>query len=239
VKVAPIAALPVAVVASVALAQSPPVVVTVHDGRGEHLIARRSATGWVAAGQCSPAGDTLTVSAGAVPVDTPRRVLADGAEWRPLEAAILSVFDQRQREHRLTSSNVAGTGPTIDWVYAQSDGGATFYYFEVSRRIPDPGTAPEEDPKGTLRVAISGWLHAGASGGLRPIGSKSELRWEQDGTGPETPRPDLRPLGVIRYREQRIWVMHSQIGTRGRYTLYDVGPETVDRLFDVAAEICA
>jgi hypothetical protein len=230
----------VVLAAALVVAQAGTVALAVHDGQSEQVIARRGEAGWVAAEmrRCVSAGGPQTVTAGALQVDAPRLVMRAAPEWPSLEAAILSTFDQREREHRLTSSNLSDVAPTIDWVYAHADAGATVYYFEVSRRIPDPGTAPEDDPKGTLRIAASGWLRGDDSGRLASIGSKGELRWEQDDVAPATPRPDLRPLGVIRDGRARVWVMHGQTGAAARYTLYDVSPDAISTRAAVQAAVC-
>jgi hypothetical protein len=124
---------------------------------------------------------------------------------------------------------------TLDWVYASSRGGRVFsYYFEASKRVPDAGNTPEEDPQGVVRVAVSGWLRATATGPTIS-GTRSELHWEP--VDLQHTRPGLMPLGVLRHGNEQIWVMEGHLGVRGRFTLYALG-DTVRTVATVDAASC-
>ena len=211
-------------------AQPAPVIAI--DGEPPQAVARLDAGRWVKAAEtlrCGPAGavDRLVVTGGARP-GVPRSIAADAPERQALDPAIVGVFDRRQREHDLAAAHLAGLPMQIDWIYASgTPDGADIYYFEASRRVPDPGTAPDEDPKGTLRVAVSGWLHR-AGGRVTVLGSKSELRWEQDRQdGTPARRPDLVPLGTAAHDAQSIWVMKGAAGDAAWVSAYQVGESGV------------
>jgi hypothetical protein len=110
----------------------------------------------------------------------------------------------------------------VDWIYAAEYGDRRMYYFEASRRVASPVDLDHDtDPPGTLRIAVAGFLHDQRER-LVPLGTKSELRWEQDGLPAGPKRPDLTPLGVLTRGAQAIWVMKGQSGTSVWFTLYDV-----------------
>jgi hypothetical protein len=125
---------------------------------------------------------------------------------------------------------------TVDSAYAAGSGVALAYYFEASKRIPDAGNTPPEDPKGVVRISVSGWLRA-ADSGLRPGGTKSELLWAQE-NDPATRLPALVPLGVVRQGDERVWVMKGRVGTRDTFTLYALRGSLVRTLFTVDAADC-
>jgi hypothetical protein len=84
-----------------------------------------------------------------------------------------------------------------------------------------PDIDDDTDPPGTVRIAVAGFLHD-AAGRLTPLGTKSELRWEQDGLPAGPSRPDLTPLAVVIHDARSIWVMKGQSGASVWFTLYDV-----------------
>jgi hypothetical protein len=150
--------------------------------------------------------------------------------WTAAAPAVAAVFERRAAGTGVSSSTLARVPLTLDALYAAGTGAAAVYYFEASKRVPDAGNTPEEDPKGIVRVSVSGWLrHEGDR--LVPAGTKNELHWEPDDDGVGAPAPTLIPLGVVRQRNEAVWVMADTMGTRRRITLYALGADTVRALF--------
>lgn len=230
----------------VGAAQSSDRRIVVERGASRQAIARLDAAGrWVevAEGGCLGEGAVgRVVATGGPQEEVPRRVTPGEESWSAVQPVIARVFAQRQGEHRLSASNVTSVPITFDWLYAApgQDGFDPVFYFEASRRIPDPGTAPDDDPRGTLRVAVSGWLAVEADGAIVPLGSKSELRWEQETDAGAAAQnfPDSMPLGIVRHGAQTVWVMEMRIGTILRFTLYEPGSTGVRKLFEAAAVRC-
>jgi hypothetical protein len=215
-------------------AQSSDLVLSVDDGTRVRPIARLVNSEWVSAAPCTsgdapstPAGvgERLVASRGLVAKAV--RAVAPGApEWLRLAPAIEQAFDRREREERLTSDRTARAPRAIDWIYAFEGGAERIYYFEASRRVPNASddVDADTDPPGTIRVAVAGFLRDGR-GGPVSIGTKSELRWEQDGRPAGPGRPDLTPLGVVSYGDRSVWVMKGQSGPSSWFSLYEVGAE--------------
>jgi hypothetical protein len=151
------------------------------------------------------------------------RAVAPGSpEWLRLAPTIVELFERREREQRL--SDKASDAPRgVDWIYVSERTDSRTYYFEASRRVASasPDVDDDTDPPGTVRIAVAGFLHDSA-GRLTPLGTKSELRWEQDGLPAGASRPDLTPLGMVVHDARSIWVMKGQSGTSAWFTLYDV-----------------
>jgi hypothetical protein len=218
------------------------VAIAIDAGGTPQVIARFDGGRWVKTAdvlQCAHEGDAeRVVVTGTAGAEMAQRVAPTADGWKALEQVIVRVFEQRQREHALVARNLTGVPIQIDSVYAAPDRDAlaAVYYFEASRRVPDPGTAPEEDPKGTLRVAVSGWLHHHRGGSVTALGSKSDLGWEQDRSGDSRPvrGPDLTPLGVVAHDSGWIWVMKGRAGDIGWVTAYLVRESGVRTLADPA-----
>jgi hypothetical protein len=215
-------------------AQARDVVLGVDDGKRAATIARLVNDRWVEATSCMPdtagsaqsdSGERLTVNGGLTPAAL-RAVASGSAEWLRLSPAIMQAFDGREREQRLTSVRTAQAPRTIDWIYAFDQGSGRTYYFEASRRVASRAddVNADTDPPGTIRIAVAGFLRD-SRGGPLAIGSKGELRWEQDGLPAGPSRPDLMPLGVVTYLGRSVWVMKGRSGTSTWFTLYDVSPE--------------
>jgi hypothetical protein len=145
-------------------------------------------------------------------------------------AAATSAFERRAAGTGVASSTLARVATTIDALYAAGTGTDSVYYFEASKRVPDAGNTPDEDPKGIVRVAVSGWLrHDG--GRIAPAGTRAELHWEPDEAGrPDTAVASLTPLGVVHQRQEAVWVMADTMGTRRQVTLYALGDAGVRTL---------
>jgi hypothetical protein len=214
--------------------QAGDVVLAVDDGTRVSRIARLVDGGWVSAAPCTP-GDAsptpavrerLVVSRGLV-AKSVRAVASGTPEWLRLAPAIGQAFERREREERLTTDRTSQAPRAIDWIYALDDTVGRVYYFEASRRVPNASddVDADTDPPGTIRVAVAGFLRDGRAGPVS-IGTKSELRWEQDGRPAGPGRPDLTPLGVVTYGERSVWVMKGQSGPSSWFTLYEVGDAT-------------
>jgi hypothetical protein len=173
-----------------------------------------------------PGGLERVVATGGASAGLLEPIARDDDDWKALEAPIVRLFERRELELDLAAANLARAPIQIDWVYmTPRPNGVRIYYFEASRRVPDPGTASEDDPKGTLRIVVSGWMQR-AGTNLTVLGSKSELGWEQDRPQVDTSRPrapELRPLGIVTHGSGSIWVMKGGVGDIGWVTAYLVG----------------
>jgi hypothetical protein len=209
------------------LAQPADSVLSVNDGKQVRSIARLVNGQWVNAAKCFPretsAGQSspgrLVVS-GNIRLSAVRAVTSGSPEWVRLAPTIVELFARREREQRLASDRTSDAPRAVDWIYS-AEGDPRTYYFEASRRVAsaeDPDN--DTDPPGTIRIAVAGFLQE-AKGRIVPLGTKSELRWEQDGlpTGPN--RPDLMPLGIVGYGNKSAWVMKGQSGPSSWFTLYE------------------
>jgi hypothetical protein len=151
-------------------------------------------------------------------------------------SAAAPLFDLRARDHGVSPSTLARVPMTMDVLYgATRRGEAPVYYFETSKRVPDAGNTPEEDPKGIVRIAVSGWLRD-AGGSLVPAGAKGELHWEP--ADAPVAGPGLMPLAVLRHEDEAIWVMAGRMGVRHTFTLYSVGTSAIRTLFSIDAAAC-
>jgi hypothetical protein len=215
-------------------------------GRGDRVtpIARVADGKWISALKCAPSdsgsagtSETLGVS-GAIQQSSLRAVMSGSQEWLRLAPTIVELFERREREQRL-SDRTSDAPRAIDWIYATEAGGQRMYYFEASRRVSSvsPDVDHDTDPPGTVRIAVAGVLHD-AQGRLTSLGTKSELRWEQDGLPAGPSRPDLTPLGVVSHRGRTIWVMRGQSGTSRWFTLFDVSAEGARTLLTARAPGC-
>lgn len=217
---------------------------SVQDGDRVRSLARVADGKWVSEVKCvpvdspkGPASVTLRVS-GEIRRSMLRAVKPGSPEWLRLVPTIIELFERRESEQRLSEST-SDAPRAVDWIYATEDGGRRMYYFEASRRVASssPDVDHDTDPPGTVRIAVAGFLHD-TQGRLTPLGTKSELRWEQDGLAAGPSRPDLTPLGVVSYRGRLIWVMRGQSGVNGWFTLYDVSAEGTRTVFTARAPGC-
>ena len=203
------------------------------DGTPPHAIARFAGGRWTKAAEslpCEPAGrGARVVASGGASAAPVTRLMPASDEWNALRPAIRAVFEERESEHLRSAKSLGRVPIQVDAVYAA---GAGTYYFEASRRVPDPGTAPEEDPKGTFRLTVSGWLSRTADN-IATLGSKSQVGWDQDRPdGTAVRRPDLVPLAVVGHESSSIWVMRGGVGDIAWISLYAVGERGVRTLID-------
>jgi hypothetical protein len=209
-------------------AQSGDFSLSADDGAQTRPIARVRDGQWVSTDSCqpvpagrAPARERLHVTGGQQVVAT-RAISPGSAEWIKLMPTVLGLFEQREDEQRLLSDRTSGSPRVVDWLYVAESGGARTYYFEASRRVPNasPDVDDDTDPPGTVRIAVAGFLRE-SSGGLVSLGTKSELRWEQDGLPAGPSRPDLTPLGVLPRGDRSVWVMRGHSGASQWVTLYE------------------
>lgn len=88
-------------------------------------------------------------------------------------------------------------------------------------------TDVDTDPPGTLRVVVSGFARRDRSG-LTALGTKGELRWEQDDLPRGPNRPDLRPLGILILPGDPVWVMEGRTPASSWVSLFAVGARGTD-----------
>jgi hypothetical protein len=186
------------------------------------------------AAPCVPIGGPLEPLApqsvlAPIPVAQARTVALGSEEWNQLSPLVLALAERREREQRLVPATTSRAPRFLDWLFASEAGGASVYYFEASRRVPSVA-APidvdvDTDPPGTIRIVVSGFVRRDPAG-LAPLGTKGELRWEQDDLPRGPSRPDLRPLGILALPDDPVWVMETRtpmsvwvnffaVGTRG------------------------
>ena len=245
------AAAAVAVAASVTEAQSTgPAALGVVSANRTQVIAQLGLGQWGVVGMaraCDAApfrfaarDGTLRATAGIVL--TPARSVT--ATERPaIDAVINQVFATREREQRLDARDLARASVAVDAVYGARSTAGTVYYFEAAKRLHDAAPAAdadadgEVDPRGIVRVTVSGWLHGGDR--MVPAGTKSELHWDPvDERGRASAQPGLVPLGIVSGGAEPVWVMHRTIGDRVSYLLYAVGVSSVRLLLTVPAVNC-
>ena len=203
---------------------------SVEDSGHVTPIARLVNGQWVGAEACASSGrDTTSPSSnehlvvtGDMPVQAVRAVGPGTDEWVRLAPTILTLFERREQEQRLVTDRTVGSPRVVDWIYA-TDGDAPTYYFEASRRVASASgdVDADTDPPGTVRVAVAGFLRDGREG-LTSFGTKSELRWEQDGLPAGPSRADLTPLGVLPFGDRTVWVMKGQSGASTWFSLYEL-----------------
>jgi hypothetical protein len=165
------------------------------------------------------------------PVENARAVPIGSDEWNRLSPQILALAERREREQRLAQATTSRAPRFLDWLFASDAGGRAIYYFEASRRVPSVAapidTDVDTDPPGTLRVVVSGFARRDGSG-LTALGTKGELRWEQDDLPRGPSRPDLRPLGVLMLPGDSVWVMEGRTPASVWVHLFAVGAPGVD-----------
>ena len=173
---------------------------------------------------------------------TPVNPVTAAVERAAVEAAVGPLFGAREREQGVAARDLSRAAVTVDAVSVARSGSGAWYYFEASKRLHDtrpPDAANDDgdvDPRGVVRVTVSGWLRGG--GPITPAGTKSELHWDPvDERGRPQAQPGLVPLGVVNGAEP-IWVMRQAVGERVSYLLYAVGASTVRMALAIPAVQC-
>jgi len=218
-------------------------VLSVDDGTEVRSIAHLVGSRWVGDTSCAAntnpsAREHLKVS-GSVQLFPVRAVVPGSPEWLRLSPKIVELFEGRERDQRLLSDRTSDSPRAVDWIYATTVGERLTYYFEASRRVTSASADVDHDtdPPGTLRIAVAGFL-LDAPDRLVPVGTKSELRWEQDGLPAGPSRPDLTPLGVVVYGDKSHWVMKGHSGTSSWFSLYEVGADGTRTTLTVRPRRC-
>lgn len=197
----------------------------------QRLVIARLAEGALTPSACLPVDAPpdptapLTVTA-PVAVTQPRAVRIGSDEWTEVSPLVLALAERREREQRLVQATTSKAPHFLDWLFASDAAGAATYYFEASRRVPSIA-APidvdvDTDPPGTIRIVVSGFARR-TSTGLTPLGTKGELRWEQDDLPRGPSRPDLRPLGVLALPGDPVWIMESRTPASSAVNFFRVG----------------
>jgi hypothetical protein len=228
-----------------ARAQTDSAAIGVDDGSQVRPIARLVDGRWVSEAKCAASKPTGSSSGserlhvtGGMQASPVRAIVPGSPEWTRLAPTIIELFERREREQRL-SERASDAPRAVDWIYIAEKGARRTYYFEASRRVASASADADldTDPPGTIRIGVAGFLDDGA-GRLTALGTKSELRWEQDGLPAGPGRPDLTPLGVVAAGERAIWVMKGQSGSSTWFTLYDVSSGGTRTLLTARAVGC-
>jgi len=234
-------------------AQSPgPAAIAVVAANRTQIIAQLALGQWSVVGAaraCDAAAFRLTAREGALRTTagvslTPVRGVTAAADRTAVETAIGSLFASRAGEQRVDARDLSRVPVTVDAMYAARPGPTgILYYFEASKRLHDAGPPTDTDadgdvdPRGIVRVTVSGWLRGGDP--IATVGTKSELHWDPvDERGLVNTLPGLVPLGVAVNGQEPVWVMRRAIGERVSYLLYAVGASTVRLALTVPAVSC-
>jgi len=222
-----------------AWAQTSPILIGVDEGSRVRPIARADGQGWTATCEAppAPAGRRGTpqrpsvVASGNTAIDAIRYVPRGGKEWQQIEAAVRTVFLQRERQQNVASPALGRVAIDIETLSASGPAGSgSIYYFRAAKTVRDSrgenisNEDADVDPPGDLRIEVIGWLRA-ADNRVTPVGTNATLSWEQIEERPASGarRSVLNPIGVLRTAGSAVWVMHARIGDSTWFALYDVG----------------
>lgn len=207
--------------------------VGVASGGLEHTVARLVDGRLVATAPCVPTEGPLdaarewrVTATGVLRTTQPRAIRVGSEEWTRVGAGLLALADRREREQRLATESTSRVPRFLDWLFGLEVRGGPVYYFETSRRLPSPlvdTDTADTDPPGTVRIAVSGFAQVGAKGAT-PLGTKGELRWEEDGLPRGPVRPDLLPLGIVMTSSDVVWMMEGRTPAASTVSLFAVGP---------------
>jgi hypothetical protein len=218
-------------------AQTSPILVGADEGSRVRPIARADGARWSATCEAppiptgrrgTPQRPSLVATGNAV-VDAIRFVPRGGKEWRQIEAAVHTVFLQRERQQNVASATLGRVAIDIETLSAGRPAGSG-YYFRAAKTVRDSrgenisNEQADVDPPGDLRIEVIGWLQAAADR-VTPVGTNATLSWEQVEDRPVsgTRRSVLNPIGVLRGAGSSVWVMQDRVGDSNRFALYDVG----------------
>jgi len=213
--------------------------VAVDEGDRLRPVARFDGARW--SGTCeSPARrgnaikgrSPLAVASGGLAVEPIRHVPMGGAEWRQLEPRIRQLFDDRARRENVTAAALRSVPLRIEAIVTPVRVAPSQpYFFVSSRTIPDSRTDVdmdadgEVDPKGELRVDVTGWLGRDDAG-VTPLGTNSTLSWEQVDdrpAGAAARQSQLTPIAIVRAGASRAWLLQGRTGGARWYEMYQVG----------------
>lgn len=242
------------IAAALHAAQQPSILVAVDEGARLRPVARHDGTRWAItcaaparrdAGVVSPGAPRILVSGGAA-VEAVRRVQTGSAEWRNLEPVVKELFETRERQENVSAAALESVPLAIDAIFTPTRASTPqIYYFRSSKTIPDSrgdvdaDDDGEVDPKGDLRIDVTGWLQS--AGVVTSLGTNAMLSWEQVQDRPEgveTRRSTITPIGLVRLGDTRVWVLQGRAGEITWYTLYDVGGKGVHMLVRTESRGC-
>jgi len=173
----------------------------------------------------------------AAPVMPVRPVIRSSRAWNAADSALAPLFANGAHKNGVSPLVLARVAAVIDVMYVSDNSGAPVYYLESSKRVPDAGGTPQEDPKGVVRLALSGWFRADGQR-LVPAATKTELHWEAVEPRRTAAAPMLEPLAVLREPARDLWVMESDVAGRKSYALYAVTQSAVRVLVSTQAAQC-
>jgi hypothetical protein len=225
--------------ASVASAQTSPVLVGADEGSRMRPIARMVGSRWMATCEVPtpPAVRRGTpqrpavVASGDTVIDAIRYVPRGGKEWQQIEAAVRTVFLQRETQQNVAPATLGRVAIDVETLSTGGPAGSgSIYYFRASKTVRDSraeNISSEEadvDPPGDLRIEVIGWLRAAADR-VTPLGTNATLSWQQVEDRPVsgTRRSVLTPIGILRSPAGTVWVMQDHVGDGTWFALYDVG----------------
>jgi hypothetical protein len=216
-----------------------PLLVAVDEGDRLRPVARFDGARWAATcdaparrGNPIKGRSPRAVTSDGLAVEPIRHVPMGGPEWRQLEPRIKQLFDDRARRENVTAAALKSVPLRIEAIVTPVRvAPSQTYFFVSSRTIPDSRTDVdmdadgEVDPKGELRVDVTGWLGRGDAE-VTSIGTNSTLSWEQVGDRPASAsarRSDLTPIAIVRAGAARAWLMQGRAGAARWYEMYQVG----------------
>ena len=150
-------------------------------------------------------------------------------------AALSSLFERAARTNGVSQPVLARVSPVIDAMYASDVASTASYYVEASKRVPDAGNTPVEDPRGVVRVMITGWFRPDGQK-LVPAATKAELQWEP--ADARLAPASLTPRAVLSEPTRDLWVMEAATGDQKSFALYAVSRSAVRMLESVGAAGC-
>jgi hypothetical protein len=163
-------------------------------------------------------------------------VMRDAPARSAAIAALPPLFERAARSNGVSASVLARIAPVIDSMYVSDIAASARYYVEASKRIPDAGNTPLEDPRGVVRVVLTGWFRADG-GTLVPAATKAELQWEPADARAAS-ATSLTPRAALSESARDLWVMEAAAGDRLSYALYAVSRNSVRVLVSVDAAQC-
>jgi len=180
---------------------------------------------------------SAVATSAAAPVMPVRPVIRGSRTWNAAVSSVAPLFESGARKNGVSPPVLARVAPVIDAMYVSENGGTAVYYVESSKRVPDAGGTPQEDPKGVVRLALSGWFRADGQR-LVPAATKTELHWEPPENRGTAGPPMLGPLAVLREPTRDVWVMESNVAGLESYALYEVTRSAVRVLISTDAARC-
>jgi hypothetical protein len=231
-----------------------PLLVAVDEGDRVRPVARFDGSRWAATCDVPPRRGSATkgrspraVASEGLAVEPIRHVPIGGAEWRQLEPRIKQLFDERAKRENVTAAALASVPLRIEAIVTPVRvAPSQTYFFVSSRTIPDSradvdmDADGEVDPKGELRVDVSGWLGR-VDAAVTSIGTSSTLSWEQVDdrpAGATARRSDLTPIAIVRAGASRAWLMQGRAGAARWYVMYQVGDAGVRLLVRTDSRGC-